>query len=358
MKRKLLYTLSGSLLCSLSALANGPKPPSELKDPVALVLLTVIIGLVLVIAILGNAVVGAMDLYRERMKREAAKLPAILMLVTLSLAASLPASATTAATEASSYYTPLSRSSLYLLVTIVVLEIAVIISLLFVLRFLAGIKSKRKRLAAADAATPAKPRISWLEKINKTRTLDATSETEEDMGHDFDGIRELNNPTPPWWKWGFIFSICFGVVYFWRTEISHSAPNQLQELAMAEEKAAVAKAEYLKNAANNIDENNVKMMDNADDLAAGGKIFVASCAPCHGPQGQGVVGPNLTDDYWMHGGKINEVFKTIKYGVPDKGMKAWQEDFSPKQLAQLASYVKSIHGSNPPNPKEPQGVKE
>ncbi|WP_161964134.1 cbb3-type cytochrome c oxidase N-terminal domain-containing protein [Chitinophaga flava] len=358
MNRKLLYVISGGLFCSLPAMANGPKPPSELADPVALVLLSVIIGLVLVIAILGNAVVGAMDLYRERMKKEAAKLPVIIALLALSMAASLPASATSAAPEAAAaaaYYTPLSKQSLYLLVSIVVVEIGVIISLLYVLRFLAGIKSKRKSAKAAD---PAKPRISWIEKINKTRTLDATSETEEDMGHDFDGIHELNNPTPPWWNWGFIFSICFGVVYFWRTEISHSAPNQIQELAMAEEKAAVAKAEYLKNAANNIDENNVKMLDGADDLAAGQKIFVASCAPCHGPQGQGVVGPNLTDDYWLHGGKINEVFKTIKYGVADKGMKAWQEDFSPKQLAQLASFVKSIHGSNPANPKDPQGVKE
>lgn len=355
MNRKLLYILSTGLLCSLPALADGPKPPSELADPIALVLLSVIIGLVLVICILGNAVVGAMDIFREKMKKDAGKAVVTTGIIVLTLISSLPANALSVAAEKSTYYTPLSQSSLYLLVSIIVLEIGVIISLLFVLRFLVGIKRKRRPAKAVD---PAKPRISWLEKINKTRTVDETSETEQDMGHNFDGIRELNNPTPPWWKWGFIFSVCFGIVYFWRTEITHSAPNQLQELAMAEEKATIAKAEFLKNAANNIDENNVKMLDGPDDLAAGQKMFISNCAPCHGPQGGGVVGPNLCDDYWLHGGKLNDVFKTIKYGVADKGMKAWQEDFSPKQLAQLASFIKSIHGSNPSNPKEPQGVKE
>ncbi|WP_160712153.1 cbb3-type cytochrome c oxidase N-terminal domain-containing protein [Chitinophaga solisilvae] len=353
MNRKFLYTLS-FILCSAPAWANGPEPPSELTDPVALVLLTVIIGLLLAIGILGNAVIGAMDIFREKIKKESGKMLAVGSMIALTLLSG-SAFAGEATPAASPYFSRLSPTSFYVLLSVIVLELAVIISLLFVLRFLAGIKRKRK---PKKEPAPGKPRITFMERMNKTRTLDAASESEEDMGHNFDGIRELNNPTPPWWKWGFIFSVCFGVIYFWRTEISHSAPNQLQELQMAEEKAAVAKAEFLKNAANNIDENNVKLLEDPNDLAAGQKMFISSCAPCHGPQGQGVVGPNLCDDYWLHGGKINEVFKTIKYGVPDKGMKAWQEDFSPKQLAQLASFIKSIHGSNPPNPKEPQGAKE
>ncbi|CAL1521160.1 cbb3-type cytochrome c oxidase N-terminal domain-containing protein [Chitinophaga sp. MM2321] len=355
MNRKLFNILSACLLCSVPALANGPQPPSELSDPVAMVLLVVIGGLLLAIGILGNAVIGAMDIFREKMKKESGKAPVTTATLALLLVCSSSAFAQDAAATASPYFTRLSSSSFYLLISIIILELGVIISLLFVLRFLVGIKRKRK---PAKAVVPGKPRVSWLEKLNKTRTIDAASETEQDMGHDFDGIRELNNPTPPWWKWSFIFCICFGIVYFWRTEISHSAPGQLQELAMAEEKAAIAKEAYLKNAANNIDENNVKLLEDANDLAAGQKMFIASCAPCHGPQGQGVVGPNLSDDYWLHGGKLNEIFKTIKYGVPDKGMKAWQEDFSPKQLAQLTSFIKSIQGSNPPNPKEPQGAKE
>jgi len=73
---------------------------------------------------------------------------------------------------------------------------------------------------------------------------------------------------------------------------------------------------------------------------------------------QGNVGPNLTDDYWLHGGKINEVFKTIKYGVLANGMPTWEKQLSPKQIADVANYIKSLHGTNPANAKEPQGAKE
>jgi cytochrome c oxidase cbb3-type subunit 3 len=71
-----------------------------------------------------------------------------------------------------------------------------------------------------------------------------------------------------------------------------------------------------------------------------------------------MVGPNLTDDYWLHGGQVNQVFSTIKYGVPEKGMKSWKDDFSPKQIAQLASFIKTLHGTNPPGAKEAQGEPE
>jgi len=120
--------------------------------------------------------------------------------------------------------------------------------------------------------------------------------------------------------------------------------------------AAEQREAYLKKAASNIDETNVKYLSTPGDLASGKAVFETVCAPCHGKQGQGIVGPNLTDDYWLHGGTINDIFKTIKYGYPEKAMKSWKDDYSPLQLAQIASYVKSMHGSNPPNPKAPQGV--
>ncbi|HEY8958065.1 cbb3-type cytochrome c oxidase N-terminal domain-containing protein [Chitinophaga sp.] len=355
MNKQFIQLLTGSLLCSIPAFAdNGAKGPSELSDPVAITLLVVAGALLLAIGILANAVLGAMDIFREKMKKDAGKMLVTGGIVALTLIGN-SAIAQDASAAASPVVSKLSQTSFYLLVSVIVLELAVIISLLFLLRYLVGIKRKRK---PAKVPAPDKPKVSWFEKINKTKTVNATAEAEEDMGHNFDGIRELNNPTPPWWKWGYIFTVCFGVVYFWRTEISHSAPSQLEELAAAEEKAAIARQEYLKKAANNIDENNVTMLTDPADIAAGQKIFISNCAPCHGPQGQGVVGPNLTDDYWLHGGKLNEVFKTIKYGVADKGMKSWQDDFSPKQLAQVACYIKTLHGTNPPNAKEPQGQKE
>jgi cytochrome c oxidase cbb3-type subunit 3 len=321
-----LVNTAALLLISLSAFAQDrPEPPSELSNPVAIVLLTVIIGLLIAIAILGSAVISAMDIYKDRIKKS------------LLLATPL--------------VNGLSQTSFYMLITVIALEICVIISLLFTLKILIGIERKKR-------IKPVKPTVNWLDKLNDTKSLDAVSEADVDMGHDFDGIHELNNPTPPWWRYGFYCSIVFGVIYFWRFQIAHSAPSQLEELAIAETAAAEEKTAYLKNAANNIDEKSVKLLTDPADLATAQKLFSSNCAPCHGPQGQGVVGPNLTDDYWLHGGKINEVFTTIKYGVADKGMKSWKGDFSPRQLAQLASYIKSIHGSNPPDPKEKQGTLE
>ena len=93
-----------------------------------------------------------------------------------------------------------------------------------------------------------------------------------------------------------------------------------------------------------------------DVLAGGQKIFSTACTPCHLADGGGSVGPNLTDDYWIHGNTIQDIFKTIKYGYPEKGMKSWQEDYTPAQIAQLASFIKSLQGTHPAKPKEPQGI--
>ena len=120
--------------------------------------------------------------------------------------------------------------------------------------------------------------------------------------------------------------------------------------------AAVAKEAYLKKAANKVDETNVTYLTDAASLDAGKKIFITICMACHQADGGGAVGPNLTDQYWLHGGSIKDIFKTIKYGWPEKGMKSWQDDYSPVQIAQLSSFVKSLQGTKSAKPKEPQGV--
>jgi cytochrome c oxidase cbb3-type subunit 3 len=176
-----------------------------------------------------------------------------------------------------------------------------------------------------------------------------------DLGHNYDGIRELDNRLPPWWLYGFYVTIIIGAIYLWRYHVSETAPLSKQEFEIAMKKADEEKAAYLAKAANNVDENTVALMKEPAALDAGKTAFVQMCAACHGKAGEGGVGPNLTDDYWIHGGSIKDVFKTIKYGWPEKGMKAWQEDFSPVQIAQIASYIKSLHGTNPPNGKEKQG---
>ncbi|MCO6495238.1 MAG: c-type cytochrome [Bacteroidetes bacterium] len=197
---------------------------------------------------------------------------------------------------------------------------------------------------------------SWFEKLNETKSFDSESEASIDMGHDYDGIRELDNPTPPWWKWGFRLSMVFAVVYMWVYFVGKNAPLQLEELAIANAKAEKAKAEYLAKSGNQVDESNIPEITDKTQLAEGQSMFIQSCAACHLEDGGGMIGPNLTDNYWLHGNKLNDIFKTIKYGVPGTGMVAWKNNFSDKQIVEISNFVKSLHGTTPKTPKEHEGT--
>src|SRR5690606_25602191 len=141
------------------------------------------------------------------------------------------------------------------------------------------------------------------------------------LDHDYDGIRELDNVLPPWWKYGFYVTILVAVIYMVVYHVTDSLPLQKAEYEASLKKAEADVAEYMKNASSNVDETSVKMLTDATDLEAGKEIHSMSCVACHGRFGEGGVGPNLTDDYWMHKGGIADIFKSIKYGWPDKGMK-------------------------------------
>lgn len=173
--------------------------------------------------------------------------------------------------------------------------------------------------------------------------------------HEYDGIQELNNPTPAWFMWLFYGTIAIGIAYLAVYHVFGIGQLQDAEYVAEVAQADSAKKAYLAKAGDQVDENTVKPVTDADALAAGKGIFTQNCAACHGAEGQGVVGPNLTDVYWLHGGKINDVFKTIKYGVAAKGMPTWEKQLSPKQIADVANYILSLKGTNPPNPKAPQG---
>jgi cytochrome c oxidase cbb3-type subunit 3 len=176
--------------------------------------------------------------------------------------------------------------------------------------------------------------------------------------HEYDGIQELDNPTPAWFMYLFYATITFAVCYLLIYHVFKAAPLQYDEYKNEVAQAAVANKAYLSKAGNMVDENTVKLSRDPAVLASGKTIFMTNCLACHGPQGQGLVGPNLTDDYWLHGSKIGDLFKTIKYGVPAKAMPTWEKLLSPKQISDVANYIKSLHGTNPPNPKAPQGTKE
>ena len=176
--------------------------------------------------------------------------------------------------------------------------------------------------------------------------------------HEFDGIRELDNPVPGWFNVLFYGSIVFGVMYFVTYHVTGWGQLQDQEYVSEMKQAEVEKAAYLAKSANKIDENTIKEDTGSSIVSAGQSIYTANCVACHGDKGQGVVGPNLTDEFWLHGGKISNIFKTIKYGVPDKGMISWEKTLSPKQIADVSNYIISLKGSKPANGKAPQGDQE
>ena len=185
-------------------------------------------------------------------------------------------------------------------------------------------------------------------------------EEEKDLmiDHEFDGIKELDNPVPGWFNFLFYGSIAVGIMYFVTYHVTHWGQSQEQEYATEMKQAAAEQKVYLAKSANKIDESSVKVITEAATLDAGKAVYNASCVACHGDKGQGVVGPNLTDDFWIHGGSISNVFKTIKYGVPEKGMMSWEKTLSPKQISEVSNYILSLKGTTPANPKEPQGEKE
>jgi len=177
------------------------------------------------------------------------------------------------------------------------------------------------------------------------------------MDHEYDGIKELDNNLPPWWIWSFYACIIFSVIYLFNYHILEVSPLQEEEyeLEMAEGKRKVA--EYLASQKLNVNESNVIMLTASSDLSSGEKIFMQNCKACHGGMGEGGIGPNLTDDYWLHGGDIKSVFKIVKYGVQEKGMQSWKKSLSAVQMQQVSSYIKSIKGkaAGMETAKEPQG---
>jgi cytochrome c oxidase cbb3-type subunit 3 len=201
-----------------------------------------------------------------------------------------------------------------------------------------------------------KVNLTWWEKFAALKT--EKSEEELELDEDYDGIKELDNPTPPWFNFIFYTTILVGILYILNYHVFKSGQLQDEEYTteVAESKAEVAA--YLAKAGNLIDENSVTLLTDKAALSNGEKMYQEKCAVCHVNDGGGAVGPNLTDAYWIHGGDVKSIFKTIKYGVVAKGMIAWQNTFNGKQMQELASYVKSLQGTTPAKSKEAQGVLE
>lgn len=368
MQNKLKY-ISG-LIASLlvftvqPAFAAGPPSPSIFSNPLAITLLSIMILLLIVIGILANIVIGAAEVKLQKRKAEKAKgLSTVLLLIMLLIAPSLIAQDATSTTEASQKAAKaiggLDASTFYIMVAVLFIELGIIIALLINIKFLLRKEKERTAIVTKEeaiiTAEEKANKLSWWDKVNKLRPV--SQEAELDLGHEYDGIRELNNRLPPWWLYGFYATILFAGIYLWRFHVSHNGPSSKQEYESAVARAEIKVQEYLKKKGEAVDENTVTLLTSADDLAAGKAIFTdpSKCPACHTAEGGGnAVGPNLTDEYWLYGGSVKNIFKTIKYGT-SKGMRSWKDDLSAKQIAQVTSYVLSLKGTKPANPREPQG---
>jgi cytochrome c oxidase cbb3-type subunit 3 len=198
---------------------------------------------------------------------------------------------------------------------------------------------------------------SAIFQFGKNITKTATVETENEIlsDQDSDDIKELVSNVPSWFTWLFYITIFFAIAYLINYHVSNMSPLQDDEYQTEVnhagfEKSSLGKSGLLLN------EETVNLLSDPSSLNFGKQLYDVNCVACHASDGGGLVGPNLSDDYWIHGGGIKNVFSVIKYGVPAKGMIAWQGQLSPKQIQEVASYVISLHGKTTANPKQPEGT--
>jgi cytochrome c oxidase cbb3-type subunit III len=256
-----------------------------------------------------------------------------------------------------------STDNATLLVAVIVVGVVAILVLfvsIYTLQVLnIVIKSEAER-KAKEAGVEAKPELTLWQKFLKVanRRVDADKEETIILDHNYDGIRELDNHLPPWWNYLFYLTIVFGIFYVILYHVTDTFP--LQEEAYENEMAEAAASAEMRMAENQASGNafseaDLELTTDPDILASGSKIFAQQCAVCHKADGGGSIGPNLTDDYWLHGGDIKSIYTTIRVGVPDKGMISWEAMLSPTQIRDVANYIKSLRGTNPPGAKAPQG---
>lgn len=215
-------------------------------------------------------------------------------------------------------------------------------------------KAKERYMAEKDKL----PEFKWLKAIwifFIGKKKEGVTEETIIIDHDFDGIKELDNNLPPWWIYLFYATIVFAIIYHIRFDFIKEY-TQAEEYEMEVAAAEIAIAEYKKTAKDLVDASTVELLTDAADLAAGKQIFDTNCVACHMADGGGGIGPNLTDQHWILGGGIKNIFSTVSEGGRDgKGMVAWKQILKPAEIAQVASYVISLGGTSPANPKEAEG---
>ena len=178
------------------------------------------------------------------------------------------------------------------------------------------------------------------------------------LDHSYDGIQEYDNPLPKWWVYIFYATILFSVLYWFNVPGIGIGKGRIahyeHELEMARAQAAALAANSP--VMHDTDETLLAATKDPAVMALGKEIFVGTCSACHRADGGGNIGPNLTDDYWIHGGRPTEILHTVTTGVLEKGMPAWGQTMPPQKVRAAAVYVLTLRGTHPANPKAPQGV--
>lgn len=232
-------------------------------------------------------------------------------------------------------------------------------------QMIAKFKAEGMDAAAAEKATSRES--YWDYMYNKlSGTVPMEQEADMMLEHDYDGIRELDNNLPPWWLGMFYISIAMSVVYMFVYHGSDIGASQIEgyELEVKEAQLAIAaynlkeiELEKAKEAEGGLTKSSVTVLTDEASLAKGKELFGTTCIACHGKLAEGVIGlgPNLTDEYWLHGGGVKNIFNTITKGIPKTTMIAWKSSLEPEQIQQVASFILTLQGSNPPNAKEKEG---
>ena len=349
--------LSAVSFAQTTGVAHTPGPTNYLQ----ILMISVAVLLVIVVWVLANV----LTMVAKQAVEFSKKAPKVMMIFVVAMGsmfatnsyAQTPAVTDTTTKVSADFYGGLSYNTFWTLTSVILLELLVVLLLvLFIRNIFRSVYPKEKLVINGKVAN-----VSWLVRTwNKldqhffTKAVPLDKEADLLLDHDYDGIKELDNALPPWWKYGFYITIFVAIFYFLKFEVWHTGMNPTEEYKSEMSAAKLQTDAYLASAKENVDENTVVQLD-AAGAAAGKNLFAKTCAPCHLAEGQGLVGPNLTDDYWIHGGGIKDIFKTIKYGYPDKGMQAWQNIYTPIQIEELDTYIKTLRGTHPHNPKAPQG---
>lgn len=353
--KSIIFTILFPSITIFAQEASSTKTVASSNNQLAIMLIVVMFLLAFVIWGLGKALIELSKQVIEKNKSNTKSLIILFLIISSFYHQSIQAqyAIVEEVVKVEPNYGGLSSTSFYLFSSVIVIELIVIAFLTISIKRMYAelVPAKQKTASNTFSLT------NWWNNIDKkyfTRAVPIEQEADTLLDHNYDGIRELDNALPPWWKYGFYITIFISVIYLMNFHVLDTGKNPTEEYTDEMQKALVEKEIFEASNKDKIDEKNIVMAD-ATGLQKGAQIFATDCWACHGKKGEGSAGPNLTDDYWIHNGSLNDIYTAIKNGFPDKGMQAWSVKFTPKEMSQIASYVKSLKGTNPPNAKAAQG---